>query len=146
MCIRIHTVIITGHLTCYNDIILVHNKVWELWYNVYPHISGPQVDKILHKSISVFSKLASTRVNYVIGFYDRLQEVSMGYSLALMPFDAIVLKKRFEGLCPPGLGLIRYAAMCKAFMKLLPCVTMNQQAVLDDDQAVLGLFDKYCEL
>jgi hypothetical protein len=25
-------------------------------------------------------------------------------------------------------------------------VTMNQQAVLDDDQAVLGLFDKYCEL
>jgi hypothetical protein len=23
---------------------------------------------------------------------------------------------------------------------------MNQQAVLDDDQAVLGLFDKYCEL
>jgi len=25
-------------------------------------------------------------------------------------------------------------------------VTMNQQAVLDDDQAVLELFDKYCEL
>ena len=25
-------------------------------------------------------------------------------------------------------------------------VTMNQQAVLNDDQAVLGLFDKYCEL
>ncbi len=28
----------------------------------------------------------------------------------------------------------------------LIAVTMNQQAVLDDDQAVLGLFDKYCEL
>ena len=27
-----------------------------------------------------------------------------------------------------------------------PTVTMNQQAMLDDDQAVLGLFDKYCEL
>jgi hypothetical protein len=25
-------------------------------------------------------------------------------------------------------------------------VTMNQQAVLDDDKAVLWLFDKYCEL
>jgi hypothetical protein len=44
----------------------------------------------------------------------------MGYSLALIPFDAILLKNRFEGLCPPGLGLIRYAAMCKAFMELLP--------------------------
>jgi len=105
---------------CYNDIILVHNKVRELWYNVYAHTSGPQVDKILHKSISVFPKLASARVDDVVGFYDRLQEVWMGYSLALMPFNAIVLKNRFEGLCPPGLGLIRYAAICKAFMELLP--------------------------
>jgi len=105
---------------CYNGIILVHNKVRELWYNAYAHTLGPQVDKILHKSISVFPKLASMRVEDVIGFYDRLQDVSMGYSLALMSFDAIVLKNRFEGLCPPGLGLIRYAAMCKAFMELLP--------------------------
>ena len=54
----------------------------------------------------------------------------MGYSLALMPFDAVVLKNRFEGLCPPGLGLIRYATMCKAFMELLPWlvpVTLSPQ-------------------
>lgn len=54
----------------------------------------------------------------------------MGYSLALLPFDAIVLKSRFEGLCPPGLGLIRYAAMCKALMELLPWllpVTLSPQ-------------------
>ena len=107
-------------IVCYNGIILVHNKVRELWYNAYAHTSGPQVDKILHKSILVFPKLASMRVEDVIGFYDRLQEVSIGYSLALMSFDAIVLKNRFKGLCPPGLGLIRYAAMCKAFMELLP--------------------------
>ena len=44
----------------------------------------------------------------------------MGYSLALMPFDVVVLKNRFEGLCPPGLGLVRYAAMCRGFMELLP--------------------------
>jgi hypothetical protein len=102
-------------VVCFNDIILVHNKVQELWYNAYAHTLGPQVDKILHKSLSVFPKLASLKVDDVIGFYDCLQEVSMGYSLALMPFDAIVLKNRFEGLCPPGLGLIRYASMCKAF-------------------------------
>ena len=117
-------------VVCYNDIILVHNKVRELWYNAYAHTSGPQVDKILHKSLSVFPKLTSMRVEDVVGFYDRLQEVSMGYCLALLPFDAIVLKNRFEGLCPPGLGLIRYAAMCKAFMELLPWllpVTLSPQ-------------------
>ncbi len=43
----------------------------------------------------------------------------MGYVLALVPFDAIVLSAQFKGLCPPGLGLIQYAAMCKAFMELL---------------------------
>ena len=37
-------------VVCYNDIILVHHKVRELWYNSYAHTSGPQVDKILHKS------------------------------------------------------------------------------------------------
>jgi hypothetical protein len=47
-----------------------------------------------------------------------------------MPFDAIVLKNRFEGLCLPGLGLIRYTAMCKALMELLPWlvpVTLSPQ-------------------
>ena len=47
-----------------------------------------------------------------------------------MPFDAIVLKNRFKGLCLPGLGLIRYTAMCKALMELLPWlvpVTLSPQ-------------------
>ncbi len=56
----------------------------------------------------------------VVNLYDPLQEVSMGFVLALMSFNAIVLAKRFEGLCHPGLGLLRYAAMCKAYMELLP--------------------------
>jgi hypothetical protein len=37
-----------------------------------------------------------------------------------MPFDAIMLRNRFEGLCIPGLGVMRYAAMGKALMELLP--------------------------
>ena len=70
------------------------------------------------------------QVDNVVNFYDRLQEVSMGYSLALMPFDAIVLNHKFEGFCPPGFRPIRYAAMCKGFMKLLPWlvpVTLSPQ-------------------
>jgi hypothetical protein len=59
-------------------------------------------------------------VEDVVTFYDRLQEVSMGYIIAIMPLDTIVLVHQFEGLCPSGLGLLKYAAMGKALMKLLP--------------------------
>ncbi len=46
--------------------------------------------------------------------------MALGYVIALVPFDAIVLAHKFEGLCPPGPGLVKYAAMCKALMELLP--------------------------
>jgi hypothetical protein len=94
-------------VVCYNDIMMVHHKVCKLWYNAYAHTYGPQVNKILHKSLSVFPRLESLWVEDVVNFYDCLQEVSMGFVLALMSFDAIVLANRFEGLCPPGLGLLR---------------------------------------
>jgi hypothetical protein len=44
----------------------------------------------------------------------------MNHLLALLPFDAIMLQYRFEGLCPLGLDLTRYGAMSKALMELLP--------------------------
>ncbi len=59
-------------------------------------------------------------VDDVVAFYDRLQEVALGYIIPIIPFDAIVLAHKFEGLCPPGLGLVKYAAMCKALIELLP--------------------------
>ena len=59
-------------VVCYNDIIMVHHKITELWYNSYAHTSGPQVDKILHKSILVFPKLTSLQVDNMVGFYNRL--------------------------------------------------------------------------
>ncbi len=109
-------------VVCYNNIIMVHHRVHELWYNSHAHTMGPQVDKILSKLLTVFPKLTTLRVEDVVNFYDRLQEVSINHAIALMPFDAVVLSNRFEGLCPPGLGLLCYAAMCKALMELLPWV------------------------
>ena len=107
-------------VVCYNDIILAHRKIIELWYNGYAHTTGPQVDQIIQKSLSVFPCLESTKVADAVEFYDRLQEVGLSYVIALLPFDAIVLSHGFEGLCPPGLGLVRYAAMSKALMELVP--------------------------
>ena len=90
----------------YSNIMLVHHKIRELWYNHYAHTFGPQVDKILQKSLTVLPKFESLQVEDVVNFYNRLHEISMGDVLALVPFDAIVLPAWFEGLCPPGLGLI----------------------------------------
>jgi hypothetical protein len=107
-------------VVCFNDIIMVHRKVRDLWHNSYAHTLGPQVSTILTKHVKVFPELESLVVEEVVAFYDRLQEVGSNYLIALMPFDAIVLSNRFEGLCPPGLGLLRYAAMSKALSELLP--------------------------
>jgi hypothetical protein len=53
---------------CYNNIILGHAKITKLWYNGYNHTSGPQVDKIIQKSLSVFPRLESTKVDDVVNF------------------------------------------------------------------------------
>jgi hypothetical protein len=106
-------------MMCYNHIILAHRKIIELWYNAYAHTSGPQVDKIIQKLLSVFPCLESTKVEDVLDFYDHLQEAGLRYVITLLPFDAIVLAHGFEGLCPPGLGLVRYATMSKALMELV---------------------------
>ncbi len=107
-------------VVCYNDIILVYHKVRKLWYNNYAHTMGSQVDKILGKSLVIFLKLDLLGVEDVVNFYDHLQEVSMNYALALMPFDTVVLSNCFEGLCPPRLNLLCYTTMCKTLMELLP--------------------------
>jgi hypothetical protein len=112
-------------MVCYNDIILAHRKIVELWYNAFSHTSGPQVDRIIQKSLSIFPRLESTKVEDVVNFYDRLQEAGLSYVIALLPFDAIVLAHGFEGLCPPGLGLVRYATMSKALMELIPRLLLS---------------------
>ena len=112
-------------MVCYNDIILAHRKIVELWYNAFSHTSGPQVDRIIQKSLSIFPRLESTKVKDVVDFYDRLQEAGLSYVIALLPFDAIVLAHGFEGLCPPGLGLVRYATMSKALMELIPRLLLS---------------------
>jgi hypothetical protein len=107
-------------VTCFNDIISAHGMIYRLWTNATYNTTGPQVARILQKSLKLFPTLVSTRTDDVVEFYDRLQEVASSHLIGIMPFDAVRLRHRFEGLCIPGIGLIRYAAMAKALMELLP--------------------------
>ncbi len=54
-----------------------------------------------------------------MNFYNRFYKLLTSHLFAIMPFDAIVLKHHFEGLCIPGLGTRRYADMSRALMDFL---------------------------
>ncbi len=79
-------------LTCYNAIIAAHRRILDLWHNPTAHTFGPQVDRILLKSFTLFPTLESIGTDDVVNFYDQFQECSTSYLLALMLFDAIILK------------------------------------------------------
>jgi hypothetical protein len=107
-------------VTCFNNIVSTHKRIYQLWTNHYTNTTGPQVSRILEKTLKLFPILDSTSTDEVVDFYDRLQELSPTYLLGIMPFDAIILCYRFEGLCIPGLGIVRYTSMAKALMELHP--------------------------
>ncbi len=79
-------------LPCYGHIQLLHKKVRQAWYDPRPLQSGPSVDRILEKGLTVLPKLRETDAQGTVMFYERLQQVSCAYLLPHMPFDAICLR------------------------------------------------------
>jgi len=92
----------------------------DAWENCRTQQSGPSVDRILENGPLVFPKLDSLEVSATVDFYDKLHKTSALFLLPLMLFDAINLNTGFEGLCPPGLGLQRYAEIAGVLMEVLP--------------------------
>jgi hypothetical protein len=107
-------------LPCYGHIQLLHKKVRQARYNPRTLQSGPSIDRILERGLSVLPKLWDMDAKDTITFYERLQKVSAAYLIPLMPFDAIRLRKNYEGLFPPGLGTDTYAECCAAVLEILP--------------------------
>ena len=86
---------------------------------------------ILEKALPVFPRLQDLDVAGIVKFYNGLQKISMRYLLPLMPFDSISLAFGFEGLCPPGLGTVRYSAIASAWMDVLPCLLPQRESVVE---------------
>jgi hypothetical protein len=86
------------------------------------HTYGPQVNRIITKSLKLLPTLDSTTTDMVVDFYDRLQESASGLVIAILPFDAIMLSNGFKGRCVPALGVYHYQLMSKTLMELLPCL------------------------
>ena len=83
------------------------------------------VECIIKKALPNFPKLKSLDPRVAVDFYDRLQKLSAGYLLPLMPVDALKRSFKFEGLCPPGLGTTRYREIGSSLMDIL-CNTSFQ--------------------
>jgi hypothetical protein len=125
-------------LLCYNDIILVHRKVVAGWTNYRTGRSGPTVEYIIEKALVNFPKLRNQDARAAVDFYDKLQKLSAGYLLPLMPFDAIKLSFNFEGLCPPGIGTHRYAEVGSALMDILPRLLPTTESEITSAIATVG--------
>jgi len=96
-------------LLSYTDIIDVHTKTLENWDH-----------RILEKGLSAFPRLTASDMKASVEFYDAFHKTALLYLLPVMPFDCISIKMGFEALCPPGLGLPRYAMIARVLMELLP--------------------------
>jgi hypothetical protein len=101
-------------LICYWDIIMIHQKVIDGWVNHCSGRSGPSIEYILEKALLHFPAHRSLDARETVEFYDKLQKLSVGYLLLLVPFDTVKLSFNFEGLCPMGLGTLHYAEIGSA--------------------------------
>jgi hypothetical protein len=121
-----------GVIMCFNDIILMHRQVLDMWVNPRTMQSGPSVDRILDKGLAVFPKLASMDVATAVEFYNQLQKMSALFLLPLMLFYAVNLHMRFKGVCPPGLGLPWYAEITRVMLEVILCFlpTYDSQVTL----------------
>ncbi len=110
----------TDVIMSYNKIIHLHTEVLAHWEHPRQYYSGPQVDRILDKGISLFPRLTMLTVDATVEFYDNLHKTSLIYLLPVLPFDCISIKMGFKALCPPGLGLPGYAIIARVLMEVLP--------------------------
>ena len=107
-------------ILCYRDIIHLDRKMLEGWTNVRTQHSGPSVERIVEKVMPLFPKHKGIMMADLVHFYNTFQKTGSIYLLPLMLFDAVSLKLGFEGLCPPGLRVDRYASIAAALMEVIP--------------------------
>jgi hypothetical protein len=98
----------------------MHQQVMDMWVDPCTMQSGPSVERILDKGLVMFPKLASMDMAAAVEFYNQLQKTLALFLLPLMLFDAVNLHMGFKGLCPPGLGLPRYAEIAGVVMEFIP--------------------------
>jgi hypothetical protein len=107
-------------IAAYGEIILLHASTMERWENVRTQQWGPQLERIIEKGLPTLPRLSLLAMEDIIKFYDKLQPISALYLLPIVPFDCINVNMGYEALCPPGLGIRRYARIGRVMIEVLP--------------------------
>ena len=107
-------------IAAYGEIILLHASTIERWENVRTQQWGPQLERIIEKGLPTLPRLSGLAMEDIIEFYDKLQPISALYLLPIVPFDCINVNMGYEALCPPGLGIRRYARIGRVLIEVLP--------------------------
>jgi hypothetical protein len=68
---------------------------------------------------SSFKKLSTIDPDSFIEWYTHLCQDLRRYNIGLVPFDCILVKWANVGLCPPGVGAIKYMAMANPLFSVL---------------------------
>ena len=110
----------TDVILSYNDIIHLHEAICDNWDHPRGYYKGPQLERILEKGLGSFPRLTTLDVASMVEFYDNFHKTAILYLLPVVPFDCICIKMGFEALCPPGLGLPKYAAIARVLLEVLP--------------------------
>jgi hypothetical protein len=110
----------TNMIKSYNDIIYLQAEVLDRWDHPCGLYRGPQINRILEKGLPTLPHLTCLMVSNTVEFYNAFQKTSAIYLLPVMPFNCISFRMGSEALCPPGLGIQRYATIARVLMEILP--------------------------
>jgi len=105
-------------ISSYNKIILVHESVMTKWVGRFT--VGPQIDRILEKSLVSLPCLLSLEVESVVEWYNTIQKTLMIYLVPITPLDCVMIKMGYKALCIPGTGLTQYPVAARVLLELLP--------------------------
>ena len=142
-----------GFPIAHHDIIIAsHAAVCNNW--MHSKGEGPFLMRISDDSFTA-PLLDPTSFNEIVQWYDGLVNKLRPLNVALMPFDSIIPRMGAEGLCPPGMGTVKYADMATALFtflaRVLPSddadcqwlVGVSQSSTQDGYEIIRSLFGKY---
>ena len=102
---------------------------WESRSSYEEFRCGPDIKSILNST--AFTKLESRTQCSVLNWYNKLAEIDESYCIGIVPLEQIELVYGAHGLCPPGVGKVKYRIMGRALHTLLSMTLLPMQGNSD---------------
>jgi hypothetical protein len=101
----------------WDQILVTYRTPMEVWSTSSRHAPGPVHSRLRDDNLDV--GLTNLDMTVVVHWYGKLAPTILPMNVALIPFDAIEIGHGHIGLCPPGVGTLKYWSMASALFDLL---------------------------